>query len=74
MTTQYALIKEFFINHPNRKIPTAEAVDWVTKEYTRRTGRHFRDPDRSIRQLHQQGFCKKSAKGFIAMTQVVLRR
>ncbi len=38
-------------------------MDWVVKEYKERTGKIFRDPDRGIRKLHQQGILQKIAKG-----------
>ena len=63
MTTQIELTKEFFQNNPNRNIAHPEAVDWLTAEYKRRTGKVFRDPDRFIRQLHQQRFLQKIKKG-----------
>ncbi len=47
---------EFFKNNPNRNIEHPEIVDWVNKEYTKRTGKVFRDPDRQIRQLAQKDF------------------
>ena len=45
--TQEDLVKEFYINNPNREIPHQESVDWLTKEYEERTGKKFRDPDRA---------------------------
>ena len=62
-TIQKELVKEFFINNPRRDIKTPEVVDWVTREYEERTGKKFRDPDRAVRTLHQQGFLIKKAKG-----------
>jgi len=61
--TQLDIIREFFIKHPNRKIHTPDVVDWVTNEYKRRTGKIFRDPDRGIRTLSQQGFLIKHSQG-----------
>jgi predicted restriction endonuclease len=60
---QKDLIKEYFIKNPNRNIEHPEIVDWVTEEYKKRTGNIFRDPDRAIRNLHQQGFLIKIKKG-----------
>jgi hypothetical protein len=60
---QADLIKQYFEQNPNRDIPHPEIVDWATAEYTRLTGNVFRDPDRAIRKLHQQGFLIKVAKG-----------
>jgi len=54
--TQEDVIKEFYMSHPNRDIKHPEVVDWVVAEYKKRTGRVFRDPDRGIRQLYQDGF------------------
>jgi hypothetical protein len=61
--TQEDLVKEFYINNPNREIPHQESVDWLTKEYEKRTGEKFRDPDRTIRKLSQSGFLIKISKG-----------
>lgn len=61
--SQKDLIKEYYMMNPNRDIPHAEIVDWVTEEYKRRTGEIFRDPDRAIRQIAQSGFLIKIAKG-----------
>lgn len=33
MVTQQELVKEFYINNPNREIEHKEAVDWLTEEY-----------------------------------------
>lgn len=61
--SQLDLIKEFFGKNPLRDIPHAEAVDWLTSEWQKRTGEVFRDPDRGIRSLSQKGFLIKVAKG-----------
>jgi hypothetical protein len=61
--SQKELVKEFYLNNPNREIQHQEAVDWVTEEYKKRTGKVFRDPDRAIRKLHQEGFLIKKGKG-----------
>lgn len=61
--SQLDLIMEFFKANPNRDIPHPEAVDWVVKEWQKRTGKVFRDPDRGIRSLHQKGYLQKIAKG-----------
>jgi hypothetical protein len=60
---QNELIKKFFVNHKNRDIEHAEVVDWLTYEYKKMTGKVFRDPDRGIRKLHQEGFLIKVRKG-----------
>lgn len=61
--SQKDLLIEFYKNNPNRDIYHPEVVDWCTKEFKRRTGGVFRDPDRGIRHLHQNGFLIKIAKG-----------
>ncbi|WP_104710548.1 HNH endonuclease [Helicobacter felis] len=61
--SQQDLIMEFFKTNPNRNIAHPEVVDWVVKEYKERTGKVFRDPDRGIRKLHQQGHLIKVGKG-----------
>lgn len=62
-TTQAEIIMEFFRNHPKKNIKHPEIVDWATAEYKRITGEIFRDPDRQIRRLHQEGLLIKIAKG-----------
>ena len=54
---------EYFKNNPNRNISHPEIVDWATKEWKKRTGNVFRDPDRGIRKLHQAGYLIKVQKG-----------
>ena len=61
--TQLALIMEYFTTHPNRAIEHPEVVDWATKEYQERTGKVFRDTDRAIRKLAEQGKLIKLGKG-----------
>ena len=61
--TQQDLVIEFFKKNPNRNIKHPEVVDWLTKEWQTRTGGVFRDPDRSIRKLSQEGFLQKISKG-----------
>lgn len=57
------MLIEYFQNHPNTDIKHPEVVDWVTSEFLKRTGRIFRDPDRGIRKLHQEGMLIKVNKG-----------
>jgi hypothetical protein len=57
------LIKKFFLKNPRKDIKHPEVVDKVTSEYKKLTGKIFRDPDRQIRTLHQQGFLIKVSKG-----------
>lgn len=61
--SQRDIVKEFFISHPNQDIPHPIVVDWAVAEWKKRTGKVFRDPDRMIRSLAQQGFLIKVAKG-----------
>ena len=61
--SQQDLIKEYFINNPLRDIAHPEVVDWVTKKWKTKTKSVFRDPDRAIRKLHQEGFLIKVSKG-----------
>ncbi len=61
--TQTDLIKEYFTSHPNKDIHHPEVVDWVVEQWKERTGQVFRDPDRAIRKLAQEGFLIKIAKG-----------
>ena len=61
--TQLQLLMKYFRKNPNRDIPHPEIVDWATKEWTKRTSEVFRDPDRGIRRLHQEGFLIKIQKG-----------
>ena len=60
---QQDLIKEYFINNPLRDIAHPEVVDWATEQWKIRTNTIFRDPDRAIRKLHQEGFLIKVSKG-----------
>ena len=62
-TSQMELIFSYYRDHPRESIPHAEVVDWATSEWNRQTGKVFRDPDRSIRKLHQEGRLQKIAKG-----------
>jgi hypothetical protein len=60
---QRGLILEYFQQNPKRDISHPEVVDWATKEFLKRTGKVFRDPDRGIRKLHQDGYLIKVSKG-----------
>jgi len=60
---QSDLIMEYFKKNPNREIKHPEIVDWVVAEYRRRAGKIFRDPDRTIRKLSQEGQLIKINKG-----------
>jgi predicted restriction endonuclease len=61
--SQKDLLIEYFQTHPNKDISHPEIVDWVTSEYLKRTGKVFRDPDRGIRTLHQEGMLIKVSDG-----------
>lgn len=63
MITQENLVKEFFINNPNRNIPHKESVAWLLREHLKRNKYPFADPDRAIRLLGQSGFLIKISKG-----------
>jgi len=60
---QADLIMEYFKKNPNREIKHPEIVDWVIKTYKHRTQKVFRDPDRAIRKLAQEGQLIKIEKG-----------
>lgn len=51
------------MEHPNQDIKHPEIVDWVTAKYKELTGEVFRDPDRGIRKLAQEGILQKVGKG-----------
>jgi len=61
--TQRDLVIKFFKSNPKRNIKHPEVVDWLTKEWLKHTGEVFRDPDRAIRNLAQEGFLQKISKG-----------
>ena len=61
--SQAGLLMEYFQNNPNKDVPHPNAVDWSTNEFLKRTGNIFRDPDRGIRKLHQEGYLVKVKKG-----------
>lgn len=61
--TQLDLIRQFFKNKSNKNVAHPEVVDWLVKKWKQRTGKVFRDPDRGIRSLYEQGFLIKVKKG-----------
>src|ERR1035437_5892794 len=61
--SQMEFLLEFYKKNPDVDISHPTVVDWVTKEYVKRTGKVFRDPDRGIRKLHQEGLLIKVGKG-----------
>jgi predicted restriction endonuclease len=62
-TNQEEILKEFFLKNPKKSIPHHKSVGWCMREYEKRTGKVFADPDRGIRKLHQNGFLIKESKG-----------
>ena len=62
-TTQSSLVKDYFLKRPNRDISHPEVVDYVTAQWKELTGTVFRDPDRAIRKLYQEGLLVKVKKG-----------
>lgn len=71
--TQLELLMEYFKKNPNRAISHPEIVDWATHEWFQRTGAVFRDPDRGIRRLHQDGILVKIKKGIYKYDPVLVR-
>jgi len=63
LETQSDLIMEYFKKNPRKEIEHPEIVDWIVAEYKKRTGNVFRDPDRGIRKLAQEGQLIKIKKG-----------
>lgn len=61
--TQSELLMEYYRARPGEDIPHSKVVDWATAEWRKRTGKVFRDPDRGIRKLHQEGELIKVQKG-----------
>ena len=61
--SQLDLIMEYFKKNSNRDIKHPEIVDWAVAEFKKRTGKVFRDPDRGIRKLAQEGQLIKVGKG-----------
>jgi hypothetical protein len=62
-TSQTDLIKQYYVDNPDRDINHPEVVDWVTNAWRNLTGKTLRDPDRAIRKLHEQGWLIKVKKG-----------
>lgn len=61
--TQKELIFGYFVQNPYREIEHSEIVDWATEEWLRVEGKKFRDPDRAIRTLYQEGVLEKVRTG-----------
>ena len=62
-TTQLEILMEFFKKHPNKDVAHPQVVDWAVRQWKKKTGEVFRDPDRGIRSLHEKGFLIKVKKG-----------
>lgn len=58
------LVREYFETHPDEDIPHGPVVDWVTEQWLAQ-GKETppRDPWRTIRQLHEEGWLIKVRKG-----------
>lgn len=61
--SQLNLLLEYYKKNPGRNIKHPEIVDWATTEWKKRTNDVFRDPDRGIRKLHQDGYLINVRKG-----------
>lgn len=61
--SQLEIVFDYYKKRPNVELEHAEVVDAVTKEYQNETEKVFRDPDRAIRTLYQQGKLIKVKKG-----------
>jgi len=54
---------EYFTSHPGQELEHGPVVDWVTEQWLLEHDTPPRDPWRTIRALHQQGFLVKVRKG-----------
>lgn len=63
INSQMDFLLGYFKKNAGRDIKHPEIVDWATNEFKKETGKVFRDPDRGIRKLHQDGYLIKVAKG-----------
>ena len=61
--TQKELILGYYKKYPLREIKHEEVVPWAMEEWYRITKSPFRDPDRAIRSLHQEGHLVKLERG-----------
>lgn len=61
--SQKSLILSYYKQRPGEDVLHAHAVDWATAEWKRQTGKVFRDPDRAVRLLYQEGHLTKVGKG-----------
>ena len=61
--TQKSLILSYYEENQDRDVPHVEVVDWATNAWLDRKGKVFRDPDRAIRSLYQEGRLIKVSAG-----------
>jgi len=57
------LVIDFFVTNPNQELKHGPVVDWVTEQWLQSHDKSPRDPWRTIRSLHQEGFLIKVKKG-----------
>ena len=69
--SQLDLIMEFFKKNPNRDISHPEVVDWVVKEWEKRTGKVLETPIEELENCMKKVICKKSLKEFIDTTPIL---
>ncbi|EPT0397458.1 hypothetical protein ACVNVA_000891 [Campylobacter upsaliensis] len=70
--SQLDLIMEFFKANEKRDIKHPEVVDWVVKEWQKRTGKVFRDPRIGVLGVcTKKAICKRLQREFIVMTQIL---
>jgi predicted restriction endonuclease len=62
-TTQKKLVFEFYKSHPNQDIKHDVVVAAVTEEWKKLYNKTFKDPDRAIRSLYEEGKLIKVGKG-----------
>jgi len=60
---QVGIALEFFLERPNQEFHHDDVVPWIIGMYQTRFGKACRDPDRSIRRLHDMGLLQKVSKG-----------
>lgn len=61
--SQQDYILDYYKSRPREEIRHKEVVDYVTDQYEEETGEKFRDPDRAIRKVFQDGILTKLGKG-----------
>ena len=60
---QAGIALEYFLDRPGKEVHHDDVVPWVIGMYQTRLGKACRDPDRSIRKLHDMGLLIKVSKG-----------